>query len=885
MGARGSALRLLIALCAMSVGLFSWTASAWAAGAPAIGSVWAESVGFTTAEIKAQIDPQEAATSYRVEYGTDTGYGTSVPVPDGSVGEGAEFVVVSQLVTGLTSGVSYHYRIVATNAEGVTYGPDQVLRTFSPVEAGADTCPNAQLRGAQSAEFLPDCRAYEMVSPPDKLGGNISDSVSKTRISTDGNAVQYVSSTGFGDAFGSAGIETEYMAERSAEGWFTHALTPPQEPTAVPALFAPRYEGDLSADLSKGVFFADSPIEVGNVAMDDPNVHAVRNLYLRTDMRTAGPGNYTLLTGCPACASNSPLAPKAPEFLIPTYEPAFVGASSDLSHVFFETSYNLTPDAKGERVKLYESDNGVVHLAGVLPDSACGTPPCAAEESAAGRGAAAIGLGEVRDSRTVTSSAISPDGSRVVFTGPPLVRAKEVVDNKIGENRTMTDENDIDGVGGNLYLRENGKTVQLNVSERSTPDPNGPQLAVYEGASRDDNKIFFETPQALTDEDTETDPSLGGALVDLYMYDVNAPEGHHLTLISKDLEPADNNGTSKSDAVVGVSSDGSYVYFAGANALLPGETIDYRIRRLFVWHEGVIRRVAADLLENDTIGWVVPTTLTNFRDEFRMSPDGQHAVFGMRNPVSVSQNFSTRCEASSCEEIYVYSYGSDKLVCASCSSTGQAPTGDSYIMDQSDDSTKIVITQHLNRVMTDDGSEVFFDTPDALVPEDTNGKRDVYEYDTGTGRVHLISSGRSHDDSFFVETTANGSDVMFTTSEPLVRSEIDGNWDMYDARIKGGIPAQNVAPPAQCESDDCQGPAKAAPAFSLPSSLTFSGAGNGLHATSAVKARPLTRAQRRARALRACRRYSGRKRARCQARVRRRYRTAKTGGRASRRGL
>jgi len=172
---------------------------------------------------------------------------------------------------------------------------------------------------------------------------------------------------------------------------------------------------------------------------------------------------------------------------------------------------------------------------------------------------------------------------------------------------------------------------------------------------------------------------------------------------------------------------------------------------------------------------------------------------------------------------------------------------------------------------------VFFDTADPLVRQDTNGKRDVYEYDAATGRVSLISSGRASEDALFVEATPSGRDVFFVTSEQLVRAEIDGNFDLYDARVDGGIPAQNAALPAQCESDDCQGPAKAAPVFSLPSSKTFVGPGNRIESlpSSRTKAskrvRALTRAGKLRRALRACHAMHGGKRRVCERLARRRF--------------
>jgi hypothetical protein len=99
---------------------------------------------------------------------------------------------------------------------------------------------------------------------------------------------------------------------------------------------------------------------------------------------------------------------------------------------------------------------------------------------------------------------------------------------------------------------------------------------------------------------------------------------------------------------------------------------------------------------------------------------------------------------------------------------------------------------------------VFFSTADALVPEDTNGVTDTYECDARTGKVALLSTGRSADGAWFVDASASGDDVFFATRARLVGADRDALVDLYDARVGGGFPEPALAPRA-CVGEECQG--------------------------------------------------------------------------------
>jgi hypothetical protein len=97
---------------------------------------------------------------------------------------------------------------------------------------------------------------------------------------------------------------------------------------------------------------------------------------------------------------------------------------------------------------------------------------------------------------------------------------------------------------------------------------------------------------------------------------------------------------------------------------------------------------------------------------------------------------------------------------------------------------------------------VFFDTTNRLLAADHNGARDVYAYQNG--HLQLISPGNEDFDAFFVDASNDGSDVFFQTDQGLVGQDTDGESDVYDARIGGGFASQNPPPPpGACAGAEC----------------------------------------------------------------------------------
>jgi hypothetical protein len=200
--------------------------------APLLGETYATGVGTDAAKLSGEANPLSIPTTGYFEYVDDAHFQESefdeaAKVPDVDAGQaplefgaGEGFATRSVTAFPLSSGTIYHYRFVATNPPrepAVIAGQPKTLRTFEPAEV--DSCSNGSSRIGAGA-FLPDCRAYEMVSPVDKGGGDIR--VLKTnqeepavleQSADSGEKLAYGSVRAFGDAQ-SAPLTSQYIADK-----------------------------------------------------------------------------------------------------------------------------------------------------------------------------------------------------------------------------------------------------------------------------------------------------------------------------------------------------------------------------------------------------------------------------------------------------------------------------------------------------------------------------------------------------------------------------------------------------------------------------------------------------------------------------------------------
>jgi hypothetical protein len=198
----------------------------------------------------------------------------------------------------------------------------------------------------------------------------------------------------------------------------------------------------------------------------------------------------------------------------------------------------------------------------------------------------------------------------------------------------------------------------------------------------------------------------------------------------------------------------------------------------------------------------------------------------------MSRNELTGYHNEGLSEVYVYDAGgAGSLSCASCNTSGERIEPGSY----ANDGYAALLPQSFNQSRTmnwmfDDGDRVFFDSDEALVPQATNGRINVYEWerdgagecDLATGCTYLLSGGKSDDNSYLLDASANGDEVFIATRAQLVPEDQNEYFDLYDVRVDGVPP---VSAPV-CTGTGCQGVPQAPPIFATPASGTFSGLGN-----------------------------------------------------------
>jgi hypothetical protein len=499
-----------------------------------------DAVAADTARLGGSLNPANGGpVTYGFEWGPTESYGRSVPLTPATLGfSDNTFHTISVPLAGLAPSTEYHYRLVATNTSSGKVGRG-IDRVFTTRAAGGEvSCPNAAFRVGPSAG-LPDCRAYEWVTPG-LNNTNTINSAQEIFAQPDGSAIHYYTFDAPVDAQ-SATINQPVVSRRGSGGWTTKSLgaLSPQPSEGFAATAA---EGLVSPDLTESLFYSTAPLT-------GTEIRGQLNLYLR---RADDSITRISTAGIPIQAE-----------LQYQYNIFQARSSADWSHIFWNSVAPQTADSPTGVNNAFEwSQAGGVKPVGVLP--AEGSTP-----EGPAPGGATLAQGSL--------PASSSDGRLVLFSPR--------------------------SAPSTLYLRIDGQeTVEVSASQKAVPDP-GPSRGMNPiGISPDGSTVLFISYAELTDDantgETEGVPNEKGA--DLYSYDVasgvltdltpddnpeDAGAGAHVLALLDERHPEAGN------PLPYASADASTVYFVAMGNLAPGA--ESGRPNLYVVRGGHIRFVAS----------------------------------------------------------------------------------------------------------------------------------------------------------------------------------------------------------------------------------------------------------------------------------------------------
>jgi hypothetical protein len=740
---------------------------------PSVVAEWAAEVGGSNATLAANINPENAATTYRLEWGLDATYGhVTAALP---LGEDATDHEVTAALDGLAPGTTYHYRFVAKNHLGEGKGPDRSFTTVrTPTETGS--CPNELFRTGESTA-LPDCRAYEMVSHAEEDGGDIlqmininSDPAALDQVAVSGNAITYSTYKAFDNAV-SAPYVTQYIARRvEGGGWESSALNPPYGvPLDNPVPFLDIEFRAFSPDLCDG-WLVQAP---NTLELAPGRISGYANLFQRSN---CGATAYSTVT-----ATNL-----RPTVAVENFKPDLQGVSSDGSTAVFSVQDKLTDEATAGQFQVYASAEGKLRLVCVLPTGVHFTGSCSTGTASAGK------LPIRHDS---VHNAVSADGSRVYWSAEG-----------------------IEGGVSRIFLRTNPTKIQSKISAGKCTEVTractvpvsetaGAGNARFWGASRDGSKAIFEMTATRSLYRFEAQSGTANLIAGQVLGVLGASETlGQIYLVSEEVLAAGGTPGEPNVYLDEIEGGGGFRYvttLTGPDVQLSGNGVNY----------SPISRE--------------PTLHTA-----QVTPSGKQLVFMSRGSLTGYDNIDQRTGKPDAE-VFLYdataNAGAGALVCVSCNPTGARARGG--FMERETETNALPAAAFITtaetelyapRVVSESGNRVYFTSFEGLAPSDSNGTKDVYEWEApglgsctanssayssqDDGCIELISSGDGASGATFVDSDPEGGNVFFTT-EASLRPEDTGLIDIYDARVDGGLPERSAK--VECEGADCQrsGPA------------------------------------------------------------------------------
>jgi hypothetical protein len=732
---------------------------------PQVVSESVSSVTTTTATLQAQINPKGSPTDYVFQYITEAAYeandpadrfagASEAPLGGAALGSGQAEISAAVAVSGLTPDTAYRWRAVASS-------------NCSPSEPGK-VCEGAGAAKvlhtiAAEAPGLADERAWELVSPVQKNGGEVfplapgnascgpecKPGVVADRFpqqsSPDGEAVVY---EGFPFSFGNnALIFNQYISKRTPAGWQTTTLSPQLQDSATNQGYKA-----FDAGLTKGLLYQ----VVTPLTPDAPSGYA--NLYSQP---TATPSTLSALLG-----AAPPNRSEGQSYVL-----TYAGASADLSRVFFEANDALTeetpfaPEAIDGGVtknNLYEWSAEGLRLVNVAPGNATTAP-----------GAAFGTRAEGQYLKAALFHAISSDGSRAFWS----------------------DE------AGQVYVRENAE------STTTIPVP-----GKFLSASPEGSKVLLSSGRIYDlESETTTDLTEGkGGFEGLAGQDDDLSSKIYFVDTEVLDEAANEHGDTaqKGKHNLYVWQEGSSTFIA---TLLDGDGLGvYR----GIWTRSPATRTAEASPNGRWLAFISQGRPTGYDNVgvCHYSPVELKFVPSEPCPEAYLYDSDTgELICASCNPSGEAPLGLAFLPLMD-NPAGSLPQP-RYLTDS-------------GRLYFDSGDSLSaFDTNNGVEDVYQYEPEGVGTCNREGGCVSLISAGHEAVDSNLLGIDATGKNVFFTSRDQLVLKDKDDLVDLYVAREGGGIASETEAGRGECQGEACQ-PLFTPPNDSTPGSLTLEGAGN-----------------------------------------------------------
>jgi hypothetical protein len=706
----------------------------------------------------------------------------------------------------MTNRVSLPSLLACLTLLGFNVGPAHAESPCANAQARSESNVNAATGQPYSTQ-LPDCRAYELVSPPDTGGipavslDNAGKDIGNTEFDqvTPGGSLFWVSratppGTGAVPNGTSLGV---FVSRRAVGDWTTRDLTP-LSTIGSNELIAGAPDGSTALILTQISLVPEDQDNPFNQQALDPSA---------LDIYRVSEGQTPLLvshgsaprTVPPSHLEEGLVLAKANEiqFNTPLTAVAFV-STARLTGI--EESSEKEASAGFKDCYLW-SDVGA-RLAG-LTNPEYGSP----------------------EKRNCELLGIMPDG-RPIF-----------------KDLSGDSENGLIFVGNGFRFPLGAVTpVQLSAPTSTA--------TTFDALSLGGSMAYVTTAYPLGNEERGSEPNV---------YGVNVPAFPQHTLNTPGQGGAENTvvclscqvGGGGAATFMGQSADGSHVFFNVAEAA--GESAGHPYKGLWSWDRN--SKTAARLTEATDV------------EELISSQNGQYVAGITSQPLSLDPE---RPDTNNGPDIYEFSVGHDpKLI-----TSGTAP--DTFRLAGREQFSPPTVGG-----VSNDGRRVVYDDK----PPGGGSLETLQEWNGEPVPVQLSPLGATS--SYYVLGTAGAEleDVFFAAHEPLVSADRNGGTqDVYDARLQGGFPPCTAGNPNPSPGSSSCSPATSTPNPQAPAPSPYT-AGLGLaafslpplpadtsHPASAVKL--LTRAQKLAKALKACKKDKSKsKRTKCEKEARKKYGT------------